>query len=442
MKKNLLWATLFAGAAVMHVPVLGHAQNDVLHREITQLFQTAEQHNATLQTLQSAINEAQAGIDATKTAKLPDVKGEVSVSYFGNARMWNRHFGESTSAPMPHYGNNFLLSVQQVLYAGGGIKAGIVLAQQNAQMSQLNALNQRQQVRFMLVGLYLQLHNLANQQRVYAQNEALAETQISLMQKRRSQGVSLKNDITRYELQQQQMQLAETTVIDNQSIVRKKLNTALGTDSVVPTMLGEEAFEAVNLATQPETYWQQLAIKQHFGMQQSQLAVDMSHNKIKLEKAELRPKIALIAEDHLDGPITIEVPPINKNLNYWFVGVGVSYNFSSLFKNKRKVKQAELAAITARGSHTELQQQVSDEVHKAYVDMNTARTALATCQKSKQLATENYEVVSKRYENGLALVTELTDAANMKLSSELDLTNARINLIYTYYYLNFICNNL
>ena len=207
-------------------------------------------------------------------------------------------------------------------------------------------------------------------------------------------------------------------------------------------MLGEEAFEAVNLTTQPETYWQQLAIKQHFGMQQSQLAVDMSHNKIKLEKAELRPKIALIAEDHLDGPITIEVPPINKNLNYWFVGVGVSYNFSSLFKNKRKVKQAELAAITARDSHTELQQQVSDEVHKAYVDMNTARTALATCQKSKQLATENYEVVSKRYENGLALVTELTDAANMKLSSELDLTNARINLIYTYYYLNFICNNL
>ena len=74
--------------------------------------------------------------------------------------------------------------------------------------------------------------------------------------------------------------------------------------------------------------------------------------------------------------------------------------------------------------------------------MNTARTALATCQKSKQLATENYEVVSKRYENGVALVTELTDAANMKLSSELDLTNARINLIYTYYYLNFICNNL
>ena len=221
MKKNLLWATLFAGAAVMHVPVLGHAQSDVLHREITQLFQTAEQHNATLQTLQSAINEAQAGIDAAKTAKLPDVKGEVSVSYFGNARMWNRHFGESTSAPMPHYGNNFLLSVQQVLYAGGGIKAGIALAQQNAQMSQLNALNQRQQVRFMLVGLYLQLHDLANQQRVYAQNGTLAETQISLMQKRRSQGVSLKNDITRYELQQQQMQLAETTVIDNQSMCAK-----------------------------------------------------------------------------------------------------------------------------------------------------------------------------------------------------------------------------
>lgn len=442
MKKNFLWATLLTGAAIMYVPNLGRAQTDALHQEITNLFQIADQHNATLQTLQSAINEAKAGIETAKTAKLPDVQGEVSVSYLGNGRIWNRHFGESTSAPMPHYGNNFLLRVQQVLYAGGGIKAGIALAQQNAQMSQLTALNQRQRVRFMLVGLYLQLHNLANQQRVYAQNEALAETQISLMQKRRGQGVSLKNDITRYELQQQQMQLAETTVIDNQSVIRKNLATALGTDSVVIRMLNEEMFSAINLPTQPENYWLKLAMQQHFGLQQSQLAVDMSHNKIKLEKAELRPKVALIAENHLDGPITIEVPPINKNFNYWFVGVGVSYNFSSLYKNKRKVKQTELAAITARDSHTELQQQVSDEVHKAYVDMNTARTALATCQKSKQLATENYEVVSKRYENGLALVTELTDAANMKLSSELDLTNARINLIYTYYYLNFICNNL
>jgi transposase len=46
------------------------------------------------------------------------------------------------------------------------------------------------------------------------------------------------------------------------------------------------------------------------------------------------------AGDKLEGPITIEVPPINKNLNYWYVGVGVKYNIASLYKATREERQA------------------------------------------------------------------------------------------------------
>ena len=53
------------------------------------------------------------------------------------------------------------------------------------------------------------------------------------------------------------------------------------------------------------------------------------------------------------------------------------------------------------------------------------------------LAAENYDVVSRRYENGMALVTDLTDAANMKLDAELALENARINLVYCLYHLKY-----
>ena len=54
------------------------------------------------------------------------------------------------------------------------------------------------------------------------------------------------------------------------------------------------------------------------------------------------PKIALVAGEHLDGPITIEVPVLDNNFNYWYVGVGIKYNLSSLFKNNKKVRQATL----------------------------------------------------------------------------------------------------
>ena len=232
-----------------------------------------------------------------------------------------------------------------------------------------------------------------------------------------------------------------------QSIVRKQLATALGVAdgdtaalASAVTMLPEEAFDDKSINVGAEAEWQQLASQEHIGLQQSALGVDISRTQEKLERSERLPKLALIAENHLDGPITIEVPPIDKNLNYWFVGVGVSYNFSALWKNKSKVRKARLATANAQDRLTEARKGVSDGVHAAFVDFGTARTQLATREKSLQLARENYDVVSRRYQNGLAIVTDLTDAANMRLDAELQLANARISLVYAYYNLCFVAN--
>lgn len=428
--------------ALLLVPAAAWAQTQQLERGLDGLYATARQHNATLAATAAAIREADAAIESAKTARLPEVSGQVSVSYLGNARLWNRHFGESTKAAMPHFGNNFLLRAEQVVYAGGAIDGSIRLAQQAAQGERLTAQSEEQKVRFLLAGLYLQLHALRHTETVYRTNAALAEEQMTLMQKRRAQGTALRNDITRRELQREQMLLGEQEARDQQRIVERQLRTALGSDSLALVLLSEEAFDENAVALETEAAWQQRAVQQSLALQQADLAVDMSRTKERLEKAERRPKVALIAEDHLDGPITIEVPPIDKNLNYWFVGVGVTYNFSSLYKNKRRVQQARLATALAERRQTVASEGVADAVHAAYVSLGTARTRLATRQKSVQLAAENYTVVSRRYDNGLALITDLTDAANMKLEAELQLATARIDLLYALYNLRYVCGNL
>ena len=430
---------LALSAISMFLPAYLQAQTAELQEGLARLFATAEQHNATLRSLETALRVAEAGVNSAKAAKLPDITGEAAVSYLGNARLWNRHFGESTAAPMPHFGNNFSLSAQQVVYGGGGINASIKLARQGSELAQLNAEDGKQRVRFLLTGLYLQLHNLRNGREVYAANAALARQLIEQMHKRREQGISLRNDITRYELQLQQMLLGETTLRDRESIVRQQLFTALGTDSADVALLSEAAFDDAAVGVESEAAWQQAAGTQHVGLQRSALSVDMSRTKERLVRAELLPHVSLLAQNHLDGPITTEVPPINKNLNYWFVGVGVSFNFSALYKSRRKLRETRLSTSFASDEHAVLRSQVSDEVHEAYVNLGTARTELAVRRKNVQLASENYDVVSRRYEGGLALVTDLTDAASMKLDAELALTDARINLIYCLYKLKYAC---
>lgn len=441
-KKMRFVAVLSLCAAVNLVPTGLLAQTAELENGVASLFRAADTHNATLRCHRSAIKESEAGIESARMAKLPEISGEVSVSYLGNGRTWNRHFGDAAAAPMPHYGNNFVLRAQQVIYGGGAIMSGIELAEQAARMSSLVTEEGQQQVRFALVGLYLQLHSLKNQETVYSTNAALARDLIGQMKKRREQGVALRNDVTRYELQLQQMLLGITAMKDRQSIVRRELLTALGTDSASVTMLAEDAFSETALPQLAESEWQELAVRESPVLQKTSLGIDMSRTKEKLERSEMLPKVAVVAEDNLTGPITIEVPAINRNFNYWYVGLGVSYNFSSLYKNKRKVRQAKLATTVASNQHTAALEKVSDEIHAAYVNLGTARTQLDTQIKSVQLATENYEVVSRRYQNGLALVTDLTDAANMKLDAELALANARINLVFSFYNLRYAAGAL
>lgn len=59
-----------------------------------------------------------------------------------------------------------------------------------------------------------------------------------------------------------------------------------------------------------------------------------------------------------------------------------------------------------------------------------------------ELANENYRLVSHRYENELALLTDLLDAAHTKLNADLSLADARINVLYHYYKMKYVTHTL
>lgn len=433
MKKTLRCAALLAGCALTGWQPL-QAQTVMLREGVEALFRTAEAHNASMQSYRTAVEEADAARHAARAARLPDVEAQATFSYLGDGRIWDRDYTDGMHVAMPHFGNSYVLRAKQVVYAGGAIDGGIRLAELATQMAHLSADENRQRVRMLLVGLYLQLHSLHNRERVYDENIVLAGKLIDLTRKRRAEGVALQNDLTRYELQREQFALGRTRVADRRRIAARELATALGADTAC-TLLPERAFAEVSLES--EAAWQQLAAASHTALRQSVLGVDMSRAKEKVERAALRPRVALVAEDRLDGPVTIEVPALNRNFNYWFVGVGLSYDFSALYKNRRRVHRATVATRHARDEYAVVRQRVADAVHAAYVNCLTAQAELRTHRKSVELAVQNYEVVANRYKNGLALVTDMTDAANVRLEAELALANARINLVYNYYCLRY-----
>lgn len=408
---------------------------------IDEMFRLADEQSKSVQTYRTGADAADEALRAAKAQRLPDISVSLSASYLGDGRIWDRDFGNGMKVDMPHFGNNFTLEAQQVVYSGGAISSGIRQAELAKTLAQLDMQKNVQEIRFMLVGNYLDLYKLDNQMKVLEKNIGLTEQVIANMKARREQGTVLKNDITRYELQREQLKLQLSRVADMRKIANHQLATTLhlpeGTVISPDTTLLEQQITALT-----ENDWQQAAKANNIDLKQAQASISMNEQKVRQERAELLPHIAIVAEEHLDGPVTIEVPALDNNFNYWYIGIGIKYNLSSLFKNNRRMKQARLNVRRAREQHELAQEQVNNAVQAGYVNFLTAFTDLRTQENSVKLADENYAVTSHRYKNEMALLTDMLDASNTKLGADLDLVNARINVVYNFYKIKYITHTL
>lgn len=408
---------------------------------IEELFRLAEEQSMSIRSFESGAAAAAEGVRAARSERLPDVGVTVSASFLGDGRLWDRSFGEGMKVDIPHFGNNFALEAQQVIYAGGAVRSGIRMAELEQRDAETSLERNRQDICFLLLGHYLNLYKADNRIRVLRENLALTERVLETMRARREQGTVLQNDITRYELRREQLQLELQRAEDTGSILNHRLVTALhlpeGTEIRPDTTLLR-----TEIGTLSGSEWQDIARENNLDLRSAQTGIGLSDEAVRLQRSERLPKISLMAADHLDGPITIEVPVLNNNFNYWYVGVGIRYNIASLFKSGRRIRQAELYARRAREAYDLECERVDNAVQESYVNMMTAAADLRTQQKSVELADENYAVVSNRYANDLALLTDMLDASNTKLEADLALVEARINLIYDYYRMKYVTHTL
>ena len=133
---------------------------------------------------------------------------------------------------------------------------------------------------------------------------------------------------------------------------------------------------------------------------------------------------------------------VNTNFHYWYVGIGINYNLSSLYKTNRKVKEARFATAQARKAAQLVKEEMEIAVNAAYTKFAESFDIYNTQKKSVTLATENYDVVNKRYLNDLVLITDMLDATTEKLNAELQLENAHATILFNYFKLCHLTNQL
>lgn len=430
---NLRLLTGLLSAALLSGGVRTYGQSVITLEEI---FRTAETNSAQLRPSFAAQAEAEREASVARAGRLPDISASLSVSYIGDGFTTKRDFSDYQRAPIPHLGTGMSLNVTQPVYTGGAIDNAIGLADLKLTASRYATELQRDNIRFRLTGFYLDIYKYSNLRLVTEGNLAAARKVLEEMRARHEQGTVIRNDITRYELLVSSLELQLVRISNTLEILNANLVTMSGLPEgtvIVPdtTILDRSLLAA------GELWWQQEAVGNAPSLSLARTGVDISRKAEALVRAERLPKVGLQAGWTMDGPILVEIPPINRNLSYWYVGVGVSYNISSLYKSNRSLAKSRAATRKTMEELAATQENVSLAVKADHIHYLEAYEELKTRQKNAELAERNYTTVATRYSADMALITDMLDAANARLDAEEQLAEARINIVYHYYKLLF-----
>lgn len=424
---RLAWAALLSGG------VCAYGQSVVTLEEI---FRSAEANSAQLRPSLTAIAEADQEIKTAQSAKLPDINASLNLSYIGDGFTTKRNFSDYQKAPIPHLGTGLSLTVTQPVYMGGAITNSIQLAELKSTASRFANDLQRDNIRFQLAGFYLDIYKCANLRQVIESNIASARKILAEMKARYEQGTTLQNDITRYELLLSNLELQLIKVNNTLEILNNNLVTIAGLPEAT-IVVPDSTILARSLPMQSEEKWQEDAEKNSPSLSLARNGVEMSKKAENLVRSERLPKIGVRAGWTIDGPILVEVPPIDRNLSYWYVGLGVDYNLSSLYKSNKSLAKSQITTRKAKEELEAAREGVSIAVRADHVRYLESYEELKTQEKSVELAERNYNTTATRYSEGMALITDMLDAADSRLNAQQQLVNARINIIYYYYKLLF-----
>lgn len=430
---NLRLLTGLVSIALSSGGVCAYGQSVITLEEI---FECAETNSAGLRTSFAAQTEAEREISVARAGRLPDISADLSLGYNGDGFTTDRHFGDYQKAPIPHFGNGLSLKVTQPVYTGGAITNSIDLARIKSTAARYATDFQRDNIRFRLTGFYLDIYKFNNLRGVMENNIAAARKVLQEMKARYDQGTALQNDITRYELLVTDLELQLVRINNTIDILNTNLVTTAGLPAgtvIVP----DSTILARSLPAEGAAWWQNEAEANSPSLSLARAGVEISRKTDALVRSERLPKIGLQAGWSFDGPILTEVPPINRNLSYWYVGVGISYNISSLYKTNKSLSRSRASIHRAQEQLDATREDVTMAVNADHVRYLEAYEELKSRQKGVELADRNYRVTSTRYSAGMALITDMLDAANSRLDAEQQLVNARINIIYYYYKLLF-----
>jgi outer membrane protein len=416
-------------------PFLSSAQ---MHLSLNDALQIAKQKNKFINMAQSEQEAVNADAKDARNAELPQIGINGNYQRFTKVRLYedgltNGHNVERRPEP-----NNANLGADAsvTIFAGGRFKTAIKEQHIKQDIASLNTLDQTGIISLQVVATYLDIIRLNDQDSLIGDQLKRAETRLKNIQVLYDNQKVTRSDLLRAQLNLSNQQLNREQTENDISIAMTKLAVLLNLPQqtqFLPTDSVSGTKPDLNNLLNPSNAYSILRAQQNIFLQE---------NRIKAIKANNTPTLQAYSAYGLNYPNYLGFPPVDQFYLLGFVGVKMQYNISSLYHNKYKQQAAKIRLSTLQTQQSAIEDNVNQEVNALSVKYGESLHRIKVAEESIVHASANYKIVSAKYFNQLALLTDLLDADNLYLESRYNLIKSQTDALAFYYRLLYTTGKL
>ena len=415
------------------------AQTDSLFLTIDQLFERGVRHSLQIQADILKESIARERTHTARSAQLPDLQIGLKGGYVGHPILCEQGLAHPTRPEAPDWSQNYAIDLTQPIYQGGKIRYSIRKADLEKEVASLQTLTDQSEIKLSLLNQYIGLFSLFKQREVLSRNIEESERRLQDIRRMKKEGLITNNDVLRSEMQLTNDRLSLQETDNSLILVSQQLDILIGLDE---NLLLKPDTTLLDQTVSLETYEDYVAqaYSNDPAIRLLRKQTELAQNDIRLTKASSLPSLSLYASNTLARPVSRTLADMyNHN---WNIGLSLSYPLSSLYKNNHKIKESKWMVSLHKNEEEQKKQKIRIEVRTAFLRHKEALQEVEALKLSVRQAQENYRIMQNRYLNQLAILTDLLDANSVLLNAELQLTNTRTHVIYTYYQLQKACGRL
>lgn len=379
------------------------------------------------------VTTKQLELQSVKNNLYPSLKASGQYYSLTNATIDQKNKSASTSttptaAPKVNELMLAQLNASVPLFSGFKIKNSIKIADNLYQSQNALAENTKEEIAIRVVDLYAALYKAQKAIELLNENLKKSIQRVTDFSALEENGIIARNDLLKAQLQVAKVQLSLDEANKNVNIINYQLITLLKLPEETQLFVDESEFKNFEMINIPKD--ESTAISTRKDIEAMRFQEKASENNIKLAKGSYYPSLNFIA-----GYTALNLQNVVTVKNAINFGLGVSYDFSSIFKNNTEVKIAKNKALEIKQNEDLLVDKIKIEVKNAVEDYNLALKQNLVYTQAVEQSAENYRIVKDKYDNGLSDTNDLLDADVEDLNAKINQSYTKANIIEKYYQL-------